>query len=137
MSSEIELAIKLGRCILNPEHYESKVLKKTLDELGINIYNNDRINKHLQAFCEHRGDVSLIQYVADFADGNYFTDKLQCRNLAYFITGLNLLYPMGSMEYILQEWHNYLGEDFITSEWFSIYKIHDWAKQLYAENKNN
>lgn len=105
MSSEIELAIKLGKLIYFPEDYGSKQLAKTIEILDVRLdicpKRDIDLSFHLRTLVEHCGDISFQRFIeeklkdiAEDTEGYGYWSKEQ---LAFFIRGIGYLYPPSSM----------------------------------------
>jgi len=105
MSSEIELAIKLGKLIYDPTDYGSQQLAKTVEilDVAINIKPtlDYHLSFHLRTLVEHKGDVSFVRFIeeklSDIAHDTEGYAYWSMEQLAYFIRGIGYLYPPSSM----------------------------------------
>jgi hypothetical protein len=105
MSSEIEMAIKIGKLIYNPEDYGSKQLAKTIALLDVHLEVKPKQGYHLslnlRTLVEHRGDISFKRFIeeklANIAEDTNGYDFYEMEQLAYFIRGIGYLYPPTSM----------------------------------------
>lgn len=107
MTSEIELAIKIGKAKLNPNHHRNIRLLQTLSKLDINL-NTDpttdsSLSYDLRELCTHGGDISLLNFVREYY--NNITDSWYKEQLMFFFTGIAYLYPVSSIiESMSRQW---------------------------------
>jgi len=105
MSSEIQLAIKLGMLIYKPEDYGSQQLAKTIAilDVALNVrpIRDVHLSFHLRTLVEHEGDISFqrfiqeqLKYIDEDTEGYGYWSM---EKLAYFIRGIGYLYPPESM----------------------------------------
>lgn len=131
MSSEIEVAVKIGKVKLKAFHKNNESeyleLKSAFETLGVKLekdpINSSYLNKHLRAITTHHGDKSFIRYMGEDL-GNTNKDQVE---LAAFILGICYLYPFSSfVDSILP----YLND--ITNENLGFMDFHDYARKLYS-----
>lgn len=137
-SSEIELAIKLGKARLEPDNYESKELIRCLKFVDIDLSKDPAgdlsLSKCLRAFTEHAGDKSLIKFIEECSKevtstfDNEWMNKYRFKRMCFFILGINYLYPASSKEYgIVKAWNETLGLNLdLRGYW-------DWARETYVK----
>lgn len=112
-SSEIELAIKIGKARLKPERQDPQFLA-TLSRLGINLDKEQlsqvERSRDLQSLTTHGGDNSFVHLAQQYKD----MGALQ--HFCYFIWGINYLYPSSSMPFILPEFNRIFGMEWIHAD---------------------
>ena len=104
-SSEIDMAINIGRAIYQPDMYESKQLLPVLAKLDIDLSKwplSDRaLSKDLRVLCRHEGDVSLEKFMREYypqiQTDVYIKSMIKC-----FFRGILYLYPGGSFESLIR-----------------------------------
>ena len=104
-SSEIEMAIKIGKLVYNPEDFNSKRLAKTIEILDVALNIKPTQDYHvsllLRPLVEHRGDISFKRFIeeklANIAEDTEGYGYYEMERLAYFIRGIGYLYPPTSM----------------------------------------
>jgi len=129
-SSEIQLAIKIGRVVIDKERdtLESVRMREVLSKLDINLDRlptfDSHMSKDLRELVSHWGDSSLISHVQE----HYLSEnKYDLRRLAQFIVGIGYLYPPTSLQQsIFRYWNEHLGTKFVFMS-----DAHTWAVKLY------
>ena len=99
VSSEIEMAIKIGKARLRPERTDPQFLA-TLSKLGINLdkelwASDVTLSPDLRALTTHGGDNSIIRFAKRCCADNNDADW------EYFMWGICYLFPVASMNSLL------------------------------------
>jgi hypothetical protein len=111
LSSEIEVAIKIGKAVYLPYDLDSKELINTLNKLDIDLsqrpYHNTHLSQDLRTLVEHKGDVSFQRFIEehlkdikDSAPGG-FNELYAKQQLKFFLRGIFYLYPASSARHEL------------------------------------
>lgn len=99
LSSEILMAIKIGKAKVEPVKYDK--LCNTLSKLDVDIrkdaISDSSLSNDLRMLTTHEGDVSFFRF-ADAAK----LDSYVMKDFCYFIHGINYMYPESSMGPIIE-----------------------------------
>jgi len=142
-SSEIELAIKLGKLIYNPEDYGSKQLAKTVEilDVALNIKptQDHHLSFHLRTLVDHKGDVSFERFIQerlkDIAEDTEGFRYLSMEQLAYFIRGIGYLYPPSSMLWEMRDGTYMWNPAFALPGVYNHNKFYEYADELIEKAK--
>jgi hypothetical protein len=140
LSSEIELAIKLGEIVCGSKSHESEELRRTIDilgdvRIGIRPTNDGHLSRTLRAVVHHRGDVSFSRFIINCLEildipESPFTKWYTMQRLAFFCKGIGYLYPPSSMMWG-DVWNNAFCIPGVTNH----KEFYDYADDLFRQSE--
>jgi len=140
LSSEIELAIKLGELIYGSKSHESEELRRTIDilgdvKIGIKPTFDHHLSRTLRSVTEHRGDVSFARFIENALQileipESPFTKWYTMQRLAFFCRAIGYIYPPESMMWG-DVWNNCFCIPGVTNH----KEFYDFADDLFKQSE--
>jgi hypothetical protein len=140
LSSEIELAIKLGEIVCGSKSHESEELRRTIDilgdvKIGIRPTSDHHLSRTLRSVVEHRGDISFERFIKNCLEildipESPFTKWYTMQRLAFFCKGIGYLYPPQSMM-----WGDVWNSAFCIPGVNNHKEFYDYADDLFRQSE--